>query len=258
MKKRLAVRRAQASFDLIKGKDFLSVAKKYGVSPRTLLAWREYEYAKWENDFGGEGSRRPGPSDDYQGKWPSKNRELEEYAALGLDPARFADEDLRTRYSKYLQRKFLETRRQKTTPSLPPGKVSSSASTMRLVASSIPGEVERHEAIQLLNERAVLTRTVCRELLESNENYGRRPLAALGLLRDWIAVRFPTSSEPHAKDGIDSMLVPEDYQQMLQEIRDGIQVCEALFMLTTADNRSDEESDEKAIRSELDAYWKKY
>jgi hypothetical protein len=53
----------------------------------------------------------------------------------------------------------------------------------RLVNSSKPGEVERDQAVRLLTERAVLTRALCRELLESDGSFSdRRSSTALVLL----------------------------------------------------------------------------
>ena len=130
---------------------------------------------------------------------------------------------------------------------------------MRLVASSETGAVDRDEALHLLTERALLTRTVCRELLDAQGSYGRRrPRTALLSLLIWVQENFPQSVviEPHAGDGIDAMTVPEDCQELLQEIRDGANVCECLFMLTTADTSSDAEHDREHIHSALDRYWK--
>jgi hypothetical protein len=127
----------------------------------------------------------------------------------------------------------------------------------RLIASSNPGEVDRDEAIYLLTERALLTRMVCQELLGAQGDFfTRRPRAALGMLLTWILKHFPESVaiEPHARDGIDAMTVPDDCQQLLQEIHDGASVCEALFMLTTADTSSEVEHDQKQLREALEKY----
>ena len=94
-------RRRRAGFSLLKGENFLSVAKEHRIAPRTLLAWRRHEYGKWENDpYEG---REPGPTDDYDGDWPSEIEELEEYARMKLNPAEFEDEVLRERYVAFLQ-----------------------------------------------------------------------------------------------------------------------------------------------------------
>lgn len=100
LKETLRERRQQAAFSLLDGKDFLSVAEEHHISPRTLLAWRDHEYSKWENDpYVG---REPGPADDYDGAWPSEEEELSAYAKMKLDPDRFTDPDLRERYAAFL------------------------------------------------------------------------------------------------------------------------------------------------------------
>jgi hypothetical protein len=127
-----------------------------------------------------------------------------------------------------------------------------------LVKSSKPGEVERDHAVRLLTERAVLTRSLCRELLDSDDRFdARRPRAALSLLLQWVGQNLPASVrvEPHASGGIDSMVVPDNCQELLQEIRDGAQVGEALFMLLTADNSLQADGDQATLRKRLDNYW---
>jgi hypothetical protein len=129
---------------------------------------------------------------------------------------------------------------------------------MRLVASSNPDAVTRDQALHLLTERAVLTRAVCRELLDSVGDFGgRRPRTALTLLLGWVKGTFPESDsiEPYAREGLDAMVVPEDCEDLLREIEDGAEVCEALFMLTTADNAFEVENDTRKIAKSLDAYW---
>lgn len=128
----------------------------------------------------------------------------------------------------------------------------------RLVDSSEPGAVERDHAVRLLTERAVLTRALCRELLDSNECFtDPRPSAALSLLLQWVVQNLPQSVhvEPHPSNGIDSMVVPDDYQELLREIRDGAQVGEALFMLFTADNSYQRDGDQATLQKRLDVYW---
>ena len=45
---------------------------------------------------------------------------------------------------------------------------------MRLVASSNPDDVGRDQALHLLTERAVLTRAVCRELMDFRRRVPRK------------------------------------------------------------------------------------
>ncbi|MCU1268367.1 MAG: hypothetical protein JWM21_4685 [Acidobacteria bacterium] len=128
----------------------------------------------------------------------------------------------------------------------------------RLVNSSKPGEVERDHATRLLSERAVLTRMLCRELLDSNVQFNtRRSGTALSILLRWVGQNLPESVrvEPHPSDGIDRMAVPDDCGELLREISDGAQVGEALFMLLTADNSLQADGDRTTLRRRLDAYW---
>jgi len=142
---------------------------------------------------------------------------------------------------------------------------------MRLVGSSYPGDVERDTAVRLLAERAVLTRAVCRELLEAGGGFAdRRPLVALAFLLRWIqenlpeslliqpAVGGPYQREPYPGDGMDRMVVPDGCQDLLEEIRDGAQVAQALFMLMTADTPTQARGDEAVIRERLTAYWARH
>jgi hypothetical protein len=142
---------------------------------------------------------------------------------------------------------------------------------MRLVESSNPGDVERDTAVRLLAERAVLTRAVCRELVECSGGYAeRRPCVALFFLFRWIHENLPESlevhaaagnvylREPRASDGIDRMAVPPGCEELVQEIRDGAQVGDALAMLLSADTPSQVRGDETAISDRLTAYWAKH
>lgn len=132
---------------------------------------------------------------------------------------------------------------------------------MKLVRSSELGAVERDHAIALLTERAVLTRTVCREIAESDiGRYDRRPITALHQLLKWV---FDTQGsyvrgEPRADDGLKSMVVPKGFEALFSEIESGADVCNALFMLTTADTRLQLISDRERLTNRLAAYLEKY
>jgi hypothetical protein len=110
---------------------------------------------------------------------------------------------------------------------------------MRLVESSEPGAVERDNAIHLLTERAVLTRMVCFELVDivHRRSVDRRVHTALSLLSAWVHENMPGSVrvEPHPADGINEMTIPAGYEKLVEEIRAGARVGEALFMYYTAD-----------------------
>jgi hypothetical protein len=142
---------------------------------------------------------------------------------------------------------------------------------MRLVGSSNPGDVERDTAVRLLAERAVLTRAVCQELSAAGDGFAeRRPCIALSFLLRWIIENLPESfqfravagnlsqREPRPSDGIDHMVVPDGCEGLLQEIRDGAQVGDALSMLLTADSPMQARGDEAVIRDQLAAYWAKH
>lgn len=142
---------------------------------------------------------------------------------------------------------------------------------MQLVESSHPGDVERDTAVRLLAERAVLTRTICRELEESPGGFAdRRPCVALGFLLHWIVEHLPESfqfraaagnvcqREPRPSDGLDQMAVPAGCEVLLDEIRDGANVGDALAMLLTADTSTQASGDEAKIRERLSVYWAKH
>jgi hypothetical protein len=129
---------------------------------------------------------------------------------------------------------------------------------MKMVRSSVPGAVERDQAIRLLTERATLTRMVCRELLDSDIGKSdRRPQTALFQLLRWIDENMGeyVQVEPRAYDGIEQMIVPEGYQELVAEIGAGAKVCNALFMLMTADNNLQAQHDRAIIRDRLASYW---
>jgi hypothetical protein len=141
---------------------------------------------------------------------------------------------------------------------------------MRLAGSSNPSDVQRDTAVRLLAERAVLTRAVCRELSEAGRFADRRPCVALAFLLGWIVENLPESfrfrsaagtlaqREPRASDGLDRMVVPDGCEDLLQEIRAGAEVGDALATLLTADNPIESSGDEAVIRDRLAAYWAKH
>jgi hypothetical protein len=132
---------------------------------------------------------------------------------------------------------------------------------MRLVASSDPSEVSRFEARQLLLQRAVLTRMVCRELFEKpgpKRCRSSRADAALDLLMGWIYSQPQCPISPRPSSGIDSMVVPDGCSELLEEIRNGAAVCDALTWLDSADTDSEWESDMSRIEAALESYWNKH
>jgi hypothetical protein len=132
---------------------------------------------------------------------------------------------------------------------------------MRLVHSSVPGAVERDAALRLLSERAVLTRMLCRELVEAKGDLpDRRASTALSILLSWIAENFPQSVriEPRPSDGLDQMAVSEEGRGLLAEVREGAGVGEALFMLMTADSSIAAKHDKVILKDRLESYWAKH
>jgi hypothetical protein len=132
---------------------------------------------------------------------------------------------------------------------------------MRLVHSSVPGAVERDQAIRLLTERATLTRMVCRELLDSYiDKPDQRPQTALFQLLRWVDENMGeyVHVSARADDGIEQMVVPDGYQGLFAEIGAGAKVCNALFMLMTADTGLQEQHDRAIIRDRLASYWAQY
>ena len=110
---------------------------------------------------------------------------------------------------------------------------------MRLVQSSVPGAVERDNAIHLLTERAVLTRMVCFELLDivHRRLVDRRVHTALSLLLAWVHENMPGSVrvEPHPADGINEMTIPAGYEKIVEQIRAGAQsekLCSCIILQT--------------------------
>ena len=130
---------------------------------------------------------------------------------------------------------------------------------MRLVESSEPGAVGRDNAIHLLTERAVLTRMVCFELVDivHRRSVDRRVHTALSLLSAWVHEKMPGSVrvEPHPADGINEMTIPAGYEKLVEEIRAGAQVGEALFMYYTADTSYQADLDWASVQERLAQYW---
>ena len=132
---------------------------------------------------------------------------------------------------------------------------------MKLVASSNPSDVDRCEAIGLLVQRAVLTRMVCQELIDRTNNEFNcrwRADTALGFLMEWISLLTGSEEVFSATDGIDLMSIPDDCLHLIDEIRDGARVCDALAMFQSADTKSDVMNDTIHLKKQLNTYWKKH
>ena len=131
----------------------------------------------------------------------------------------------------------------------------------KIVYSSTPGAIERDEAINLLTMRAVLTRMVCREASECNGKFlYRRTGTALGLLGRWLADNWPAEDYLLGQrySTLNPAFVPDDCQDLAEEIIDGGLVCDGIRMIQTSDNDTEFDSDSFRINEALKNYWEKH
>jgi hypothetical protein len=130
--------------------------------------------------------------------------------------------------------------------------------TVRLVASSEPGAVDRWAARRLIEERLILATAVCRELQECEINYAENlPAVALSLLREWVSTHYPRAEDgvqARVDDGLSLMIVPPEDEDLMQRLGAATYVCKGLAMLWTADHRSEYESDTKKLYEAL-TWW---
>ena len=61
--------------------------------------------------------------------------------------------------------------------------------------------------------------------------------------------------EPHPADGINEMNIPTGYEKIVEEIRAGAQVGEALFMYYTADTSYQADQDWARVQKLFAQYW---
>lgn len=54
------------------------------------------------------------------------------------------------------------------------------------------------------------------------------------------------------------MVVPEGFEALFDEVRDGASVCAAHWMLNTADSVYEADQDRANLQKALDAYWKRH
>jgi hypothetical protein len=98
---------------------------------------------------------------------------------------------------------------------------------------------------------------VCIEVQNHHDvsRLSRRADAALGFLLGWVGDRFPNPMRgPYAADGLAEMVVPEDCEPIMEEIRAGAELADAYAMLSTADNSLQVEGDAAKIRERLASY----
>lgn len=102
-----AIRRRHASILVQVDLNFFDVARAYGIAPRVLLAWLDFENGKWENDATLGGGA--GPDESYVGDWPTPEQEMDRYMTMGLTSKHFDDAGLRARYLKHRAQRMQES-----------------------------------------------------------------------------------------------------------------------------------------------------
>jgi inactivated superfamily I helicase len=75
---------------------------------------------------------------------------------------------------------------------------------------------------------------------------------------EWISSLPQCPAFARPSSGIDSMIVPDDCSELLEDIRDGAAVCDALTTLDSADTDSDWQSAMSSIEKVLENYWNKH
>lgn len=129
---------------------------------------------------------------------------------------------------------------------------------MRLLESSEPGEVTRHNARAHFTQRLILVAAVCRELqYHPDELVGGRPHAALDVLNLWMRHAYddlPDNRDIDYKHGLDDPRLAQYADDLQGELDLGTRVCEAFFMLFTADTQGEYDSDRSNIRRCVDQY----
>lgn len=132
---------------------------------------------------------------------------------------------------------------------------------MKLIASSDPDHVVRYKVRSHYAQQLVLVSSVCRELyLHPNDPAGGRAQAALDLLSLWMrqAYDLPSGRDFDYRRGLDDLRLGTYASDFQRELELGTKVCEAHFMLFTADTQGAYDSDRKRIQSQLDGYMKEF
>ncbi len=132
---------------------------------------------------------------------------------------------------------------------------------MRLVESSNPEQVVRYNVRSHYAQRLVLVAALCRELhRHPDDPVSDRPQAALNVLSQWMveAYDLPSGRGIDYKHGLDDPRLAKYASDMQRELELGTKVCEAYFMLFTADTQYDYDSDQASIRRWLTAYMAKF
>lgn len=128
---------------------------------------------------------------------------------------------------------------------------------MRLVDSSNPDDVTRHNVRAHYRQRLVLTASVCRELQRAGENFlVGRPQSALELLGWWMREIYdlPEGASLDYAEGLDDPRLTEYADDMKRELELGAKVCAAFRMSFTDDTSFELDGDFKTIRERLFEY----
>lgn len=129
---------------------------------------------------------------------------------------------------------------------------------MRLIESSEPGEVMRHNVRAHYIQRQVLVAAVCRELQRCPDDLvGGRPQAALNVLNQWMRHAYeelPKDRDVDYKHGLDDSRLAQYASDLRRELELGTKVCEAYSILFTADTRGEYEADCESISERLNEY----
>ena len=129
---------------------------------------------------------------------------------------------------------------------------------LRLVESSDPDGVARHNTRVHYTQRLVLTASVCRELQNSRaDRIIGRPEAALDVLSRWMKSVYdlPADRDVDYSHGLDHPLLEQFANDLKPELEAGARACRALMMAFTADKSWEYDSDIKTVRARLADYW---
>ena len=115
------------------------------------------------------------------------------------------------------------------------------------------------ELRRLFKELAVLTSSVCRELQRedvSGDIATSRSQAAYGLLMRWMRETYglPANRDVDFRYGLDDPRPREVAFDLLNELKAGAEVCEALSMVYSAGVRLEFERDIATLRKRLNAF----
>lgn len=131
--------------------------------------------------------------------------------------------------------------------------------SMRLVESSDPEQVIRHNVRSHFTQRLVLVAAVCRELqYHPDDLVGGRPHAALDVFNLWMRHAYddlPDNRDIDYRYGLGDPRLAQYADDLQGELELGTRVCEAFFILFTADTQGEYDGDRRRIRERLDEFF---